>query len=65
VALVLVLALQDYDGPENDPDAGMQYFQKRFVRLTQKANKVLEKKVGPGGDREIPRLVIPRQVYPQ
>ena len=56
---------QDYDGPEDDADAGMQYFRKRFVRLTQKANKMLEKKKPSHGERDLAPPLNARQVYTQ
>lgn len=64
-------SLQDYDGAENDADGGLQYFRRRFVRLTQKANRMLERKAvpapGPGErQRELPpQPFSTRQVYPQ
>lgn len=61
----LLSILQDYDGPEDDEDAGLQYFRKRFVRLTQKANKMLEKKKTVHGDRDPVHPYNARQVYTQ
>ena len=43
----------------------MQYFRKRFVRLTQKANKMLEKKKPVHGERDPVHPYNARQVYTQ
>jgi len=35
----------DYDGPPNDPIKGREYFQKRFVRLSNKSNRLVNRDV--------------------
>lgn len=42
----------------------MQYFRRRFVRLTQKANKMFEKKATQA-ERDPGQSNYVRQVYPQ
>ena len=37
--------MKDYDGPPNDPFKGREYFQKRFVRLSNKSNRLVNRDV--------------------
>jgi guanine nucleotide-binding protein subunit alpha, other len=37
--------VKDYDGPPNDSIKGREYFQKRFVRLSNKSNRLVNRDV--------------------
>jgi hypothetical protein len=45
VLIVVHLLSQDYEGPESDFASGKEYFRQRFVRLSNKSNRQLNRDV--------------------